>query len=123
MRKLMVFMAAMGILFLSGCTDNTESSISKDSVSEIESSAVQEVPPEESVDLEESPLPDAVVPDPLKKWTSRFALWIRREIQHRTLKRHFPIICLQNMTLTIRPQTIVLSTMKCCMLTIQIKMD
>ena len=41
-------MAAMGILFLSGCTDNTESSISKDSVSEIESSAVQEVPPEES---------------------------------------------------------------------------
>lgn len=67
MRKLMVFMAAMGILFLSGCTDNTESSISKDSVSEIESSAVQEVPPEESVDLEESPLPDAVVPDPLQK--------------------------------------------------------
>lgn len=60
-------MAAMGILFLSGCTDNTESSISKDSVSEIESSAVQEVPPEESVDLEESPLPDAVVPDPLQK--------------------------------------------------------
>ena len=41
--------------------------ISKDSVSEIESSAVQEVPPEESVDLEESPLPDAVVPDPLQK--------------------------------------------------------
>ena len=40
---------------------------SKDSVSEIESSAVQEVPPEESVDLEESPLPDAVVPDPLQK--------------------------------------------------------
>ena len=67
MRKLMVFMAAMGILFLSGCTDNTESSISKDSVSEIESSAVQEVPPEESVDLEESSLPDAVVPDPLQK--------------------------------------------------------
>ena len=67
MRKLIVFMAAMGILFLSGCTDNTESSISKDSVSEIESSAVQEVPPEESIDLEESPLPDAVVPDPLKK--------------------------------------------------------
>lgn len=67
MRKLMVFMAAMGILFLSGCTDNTESSISKDFVSEIESSAVQEVPPEESVDLEESPLPDAVVPDPLQK--------------------------------------------------------
>lgn len=67
MRKLMVFMAAMGILFLSGCTDNTEPSISKDSVSEIESSAVQEVPPEESVDLEESPLPDAVVPDPLQK--------------------------------------------------------
>lgn len=67
MRKLMVFMAAMGILFLSGCTDNTESSISKDSVSEIESSAVQEVPPEASVDLEESPLPDAVVPDPLQK--------------------------------------------------------
>lgn len=67
MRKLMVFMAAMEILFLSGCTDNTESSISKDSVSEIESSAVQEVPPEESVDLEESPLPDAVVPDPLQK--------------------------------------------------------
>ena len=28
---------------------------------------MQEVPPEESVDLEESPLPDAVVPDPLKK--------------------------------------------------------
>ena len=74
MRKLMVFMAAMGILFLSGCTDNTESSISKDSVSEIESSAVQEVPPEESVDLEESPLPDAVVPDPLKKMDIQISL-------------------------------------------------